>query len=68
MRNEDDGRGWLAAAPIGRDAAGWRALPVSWRLGPEVAELLPMSLQTSRKQALHPQLADWLGKQEEAGA
>ncbi|MBX9268160.1 hypothetical protein B0T49_13880 [Chromobacterium violaceum] len=74
MRNEDDGRGRLAAAPIGRDAAGWRALravaplPVSWRLGPEMAGLLPMTLQALREQALHPQLADWLGKQEEAGA
>ena len=43
-------------------------LPAFWLLGPEVAELLPMSLQTLREQALHPQLADWLGKQEGAGA
>lgn len=43
-------------------------LPESWRLGPEMAGLLPMTLQALREQALHPQLADWLGKQEEAGA
>lgn len=39
-----------------------RPLPESWRLGPEVGKLLAMSLQASRQQALHPQLADWLGR------
>lgn len=38
-------------------------LPESWRLGPEVAELRAMPLQ-----ALHPQLADWLGKAGGPGA
>ncbi|MEO2216608.1 NUDIX domain-containing protein [Chromobacterium vaccinii] len=43
-------------------------LPESWRLGPEVAELLAMSLPALREQALHPQLADWLGKVDGPGA
>ncbi|AOZ51577.1 NUDIX domain-containing protein [Chromobacterium vaccinii] len=43
-------------------------LPESWRLGPEVAELLAMPLQALREQALHPQLADWLGKAGGPGA
>ncbi|MCD4486447.1 hypothetical protein LQR31_18385 [Chromobacterium vaccinii] len=45
-----------------------RPLPESWRLGPEVGKLLAMSLQASRQQALHPQLADWLGKAGGPGA
>ncbi|MCD4498905.1 hypothetical protein [Chromobacterium vaccinii] len=43
-------------------------LPESWRLGPEVGKLLAMPLQASRQQALHPQLADWLGKADGPGA
>ncbi|WP_225548537.1 hypothetical protein [Chromobacterium violaceum] len=43
-------------------------LPEFWRLGPEAAELLSMPLQALRKPALHPQLADWLGKRGAAGA
>ncbi|OHX18177.1 NUDIX domain-containing protein [Chromobacterium sphagni] len=46
------------------------ALPACWRLGREVAELLPMSLEALRAlppAQLHPQLADWLGRREPLG-
>ncbi|UTH76548.1 NUDIX domain-containing protein [Chromobacterium sp. IIBBL 290-4] len=39
-------------------------LPKAWRLGPEVAELLPLSLTALMalpREQLHPQLAQWLG-------
>ncbi|KUM03970.1 NUDIX domain-containing protein [Chromobacterium subtsugae] len=44
-------------------------LPARWRLGPEVAALLPLPLAALTALAadeLHPQLADWLGRQEPA--
>jgi 8-oxo-dGTP pyrophosphatase MutT (NUDIX family) len=47
------------------------ALPVCWRLGSEVAELLPMSLEALRAlppAQRHPQLNAWLGKDGGSGS